>query len=87
MNTVDQKNFFFDMEKIDWKSYLYTSLRGMRLYIAKDDPSTIPYSIKRQKVLKVVHYVSTYTFKALALYLLALLFLKIYSSVIYAIFN
>lgn len=87
MNTVDQEKFFFDMGKLDWKAYIYTSLRGMRLYIAKDDPSTIPYSLKRQKILKVIHYAFTYIIKGLGIYLLAIMLLYIYSSIIFPMFN
>lgn len=87
MNAVDQEMFFFNMEKLDWKTYIYTSLRGMRLYLAKDDSSTIPYSLKRQKVLKVIHYVFTYSIKGFAIYLLALMFLRIYSSIIFPMIN
>uniref|UniRef100_A0A336LMX7 Fatty acyl-CoA reductase n=1 Tax=Culicoides sonorensis TaxID=179676 RepID=A0A336LMX7_CULSO len=63
MSTVDHDKFFFNMEKLDWKAYLYNSLLGQRLYVAKDDPATIPYAIKRQQVLKIVHYAVTYTIK------------------------
>uniref|UniRef100_A0A336LMI6 Fatty acyl-CoA reductase n=1 Tax=Culicoides sonorensis TaxID=179676 RepID=A0A336LMI6_CULSO len=73
MNPVDQAMFFFNMEKLEWQSYLYKSLRGMRLYIAKDDPSTIPYGVKRQKVLKIIHYAVTYTIKGIGVFLLVLL--------------
>ncbi|XP_063709163.1 fatty acyl-CoA reductase wat-like [Culicoides brevitarsis] len=87
MNAVDQEKFFFDMEQLNWKDFHTESLRGMRYFIAKDDPSTIPYALKRHKVLKVVHYVVTYSIKGVALYLLAMLFLWIYTSVIFPMFN
>lgn len=87
MSPVDQETFFFNLEELDWKAYIHTALLGMRFYIAKDDPSTIPYSLKRQKVLKVIHYGFTYTIKGLGLYFLAILFLNIYSSVIFPMFS
>lgn len=86
MSVKDQENFFFNMEKLDWTSYIYSSLRGSRLYIAKDDPSTIPYSLKRQKTLKFIHYIFTYTVKGLAIYMLYLILHQIYFSLILPVF-
>ncbi|XP_063709198.1 fatty acyl-CoA reductase wat-like [Culicoides brevitarsis] len=87
MSPADQKKFFFDMKQLNWTNYTNESLRGMRLYIAKDDPSTIPYALRRQKMFKVVHYVVTYSIKGLVLYLFAIFLLWIYTSVIFPMFN
>lgn len=81
MNSSDREKFFFDMGKLNWNSYIEKSLLGMRLYLVKDDPSTIPYSIKRQKVLKVIHYSFVYTIRGIGLFLVTWMFLRIYFSI------
>jgi alcohol-forming fatty acyl-CoA reductase len=45
----DQELFFFDAEKIDWKKFTSESLLGIRTYLLKDDPKTIPDALKRHK--------------------------------------
>lgn len=43
----DKKTFNFSMENFDWESYMRKYILGLRLYIFKDDPSTIPAARKR----------------------------------------
>jgi fatty acyl-CoA reductase len=45
----DQKLFDFNIEDLDWDKYFYTYVRGIRLYLLKDDVSTIPQAIARYK--------------------------------------
>ncbi|XP_063698241.1 fatty acyl-CoA reductase wat-like [Culicoides brevitarsis] len=87
LSPVDKEMFFFDMENFDWSAFCKDSTYGFRRYIAKDDPSTIPFALKRQKVLKITHYVVTYSIKGLALYLLILLFSWIFNVFKYFMFN
>lgn len=49
MDSRDKEVFFFDMDKVDWNEYLKESILGMRYYLMKDDPSTIPDGIKRMQ--------------------------------------
>lgn len=41
--------FYFDMNDLDWDNFTRESMFGMRQYLMKDDPSTIPDAIKRMK--------------------------------------
>lgn len=43
----DQKMFCFDMAKMDWENYFETHILGLRRYLAKDEPSTLPAARKR----------------------------------------
>ncbi|XP_063696570.1 fatty acyl-CoA reductase wat-like [Culicoides brevitarsis] len=45
----DKKLFKFDMNDFNWKSYLSNVYFGMRQFMLKDDPSTIPAAVKRQR--------------------------------------
>lgn len=45
----DRKLFAFDMRNINWQELFHTSLVGLRLYVVKDEPSTLPESIKRHE--------------------------------------
>ncbi|XP_065349011.1 putative fatty acyl-CoA reductase CG5065 [Cloeon dipterum] len=55
MSTSDRKLFHFDIEDLDWKSYMNDFYYGMRLYILKDDPANIPDALKRYDRLKIMH--------------------------------
>lgn len=43
----DQKIFFFNMADIEWSDAINLSISGIRKYLMKEDPSTIPMSLKR----------------------------------------
>lgn len=49
LDSRDKDMFFFDMDKVNWNDYLKESMLGMRYYLMKDDPSTIPDAIKRMQ--------------------------------------
>ena len=49
MSPEDQKLFKFDMTSMNWDNYFYNSLYGLRKFLAKEDPDTIP---KAKKLLK-----------------------------------
>lgn len=42
MSVEDQNIFYFDVRKIQWQSYFETYILGVRLYVFKDDASTLP---------------------------------------------
>ena len=46
MSVEDKRTFYFDVRTIDWKAYLENYSLGTRLYILKDDPSTLPRARK-----------------------------------------
>lgn len=45
----DKRLFAFDMRDLDWTNLFRVSLYGLRLYVVKDDPSSLPESIRRIK--------------------------------------
>jgi hypothetical protein len=49
MDSHDKEKFFFDIEQIDWPSFVRDSMLGIRTYLMKDDPKTIPAASKRMK--------------------------------------
>lgn len=38
---TDQALFTFSMNKFDWDDFMYKCVRGLRIHIFKDDPSTV----------------------------------------------
>lgn len=46
MSTEDQQIFPFDMRDVDWTQCFCNGLFGMRLFLAKEDPKTIPRAIE-----------------------------------------
>lgn len=43
----DKRIFFFNMDDINWDEFLKDGIYGLRTYLMKDDPSTIPSALKR----------------------------------------
>ena len=43
----DQQMFFFNMAEINWSEVINLSMFGIRTYLMKEDPSTIPLALKR----------------------------------------
>ena len=52
----DKKLFDFNIDELDWDRYFYSYVRGIRLYLLKDDFSTIPQALARY-----TRYVSWFT--------------------------
>ena len=46
-NKVDREKFFIDIQRIDWKSYMESYILGVRYYLLREDPSTIPNARKK----------------------------------------
>ena len=46
-NKVDREKFFIDIQRIDWKSYMESYIFGVRYYLLREDPSTIPSARKK----------------------------------------
>lgn len=49
MSPKDREVFNFDMVSFNWVQYFNSSLWGMRKYLAKEEPETLP---KAQRLLK-----------------------------------
>ena len=49
LNEADRKTFNFDMATINWDDYTNIGIQGVRRYLMKDDPKTIPVALKRMQ--------------------------------------
>lgn len=45
----DQKTFYFDVSRLEWRSYIESYILGTRRFVLKDDPNTIPSAKKQLK--------------------------------------
>lgn len=46
--TPDDKDiFFFSMKDFNWEDFMQKCVRGLRLYVFKDDPENVPMARKR----------------------------------------
>ncbi|XP_059480668.1 fatty acyl-CoA reductase wat-like [Neocloeon triangulifer] len=55
MTPEDRKIFRCDIADLDWATYMGDYYLGMRQYVLKDDPSTVPEALKRYKKLHYLH--------------------------------
>lgn len=46
MSAVDIQTFDFDVRQLHWPTYFESYVQGIRQWILKDDPSTIPQARK-----------------------------------------
>lgn len=46
MTASDQQEFDFDVRNLNWRTYFETYVQGIRQWILKDDPSTLPQARK-----------------------------------------
>ncbi|KAJ6644398.1 Fatty acyl-CoA reductase wat [Pseudolycoriella hygida] len=77
LDEEDQKLFFFNIADIDWNETIGCSMLGIRQYLAKEDPATIPAALKRAEWLKILHYgllLTLYSLVMLFFYVLYRLF-------------
>ncbi|XP_034942280.1 fatty acyl-CoA reductase wat-like isoform X2 [Chelonus insularis] len=66
----DKKNFKFSLSHFDWKHYLRNHILGVRLYLFKEDLSTLEVARKRLNRLHLIHIgVQIFTY-LLVLYLI-----------------
>jgi len=49
LNKEDQQLFKFQMKELDWTKYLINHYKGIRLYLLKEDDSTLERSRVRYK--------------------------------------
>lgn len=47
LSPEDQAKYPFDMKKLDWDNFFYNYIRGLRIYLLKDDMSTLPQAMVR----------------------------------------
>lgn len=70
LSNSDKNLFNFNMKDLDWDECLFRNLLGLRLYLVKEEPSTIPQGKALYRKLKLVHYSFVGAIYAFALYLL-----------------
>lgn len=56
MNLADREIFNFNMDNLDWESYLKHLIPGMRIYIANDPMETVEQGRAKYRKLKIAHY-------------------------------
>lgn len=49
----DKKLFTFDMKELSWAKFMETHCLGLRMYLVKDDLSTLPQARKRWQRYKI----------------------------------
>ncbi|CAK9831261.1 Fatty acyl-CoA reductase wat [Anthophora retusa] len=65
----DQSLFTFSMNQFHWDDFMYKCVRGLRVYILKDDPSTIHRAKLRMARFTVLHQFIKYTIVFLIIWL------------------
>jgi len=75
LTTEDREVFGFDIKELDWKEYLETYSQGIRKFLFKEDPSTIPSSRKNLIFLYWLHLTAQGLLVIGIIYLLSKLFL------------
>jgi fatty acyl-CoA reductase len=48
MSEEDRQNFDFNIRNLNWDKYLGEGLMGVRTFLLKDDPKTLPEAIKKR---------------------------------------
>ncbi|CAH0385718.1 unnamed protein product [Bemisia tabaci] len=72
LTPYEREIFQFDIKKVDWNDFFWYYMRGLRLYVVKDDMSTLPEArikSRRKKVLHKALLISIYAFRAYVVYL------------------
>ncbi|KAK9506457.1 hypothetical protein O3M35_008394 [Rhynocoris fuscipes] len=49
LNETDQRLFYFDMESLNWKCYIFNSVRESRFHLLKETPDSIPRALKKYR--------------------------------------
>lgn len=75
LSPQDKEMFPFDLSSLDWDEYFYYYVRGVRKYLMKEDPSTIPQALSKYKKFKFLH-------RALKLIVAFLLLRLLWSSIL-----
>nr|ANN23959.1 fatty acyl-CoA reductase I [Phenacoccus solenopsis] len=68
LSNKDKEIFGFNLDEIDWMNYFYIHCVGIRKFILKEDPNTIPAAQKRRKRFLMAHYFIITTLACLSFY-------------------
>nr|AWJ25025.1 fatty acyl-CoA reductase [Nilaparvata lugens] len=55
LSPQDKEMFPFDLSSLDWDEYFHYYVRGVRKYLMKEDPATIPQAMNKYKKFKFLH--------------------------------
>jgi len=66
---VDKELFQFDIKTLDWDVYAQRSVAGIRQYIFKEGPETIPAARRKMMCLYILHQIVRTTFYGLMAYI------------------
>ncbi|XP_065348997.1 putative fatty acyl-CoA reductase CG8306 [Cloeon dipterum] len=56
LSAEDKQRFDFNIGDVDWYPYFDSMTLGVRRYLNKEEPKTLPAALKKQKILAGVHY-------------------------------
>ncbi|CAH2056157.1 unnamed protein product, partial [Iphiclides podalirius] len=57
LSPVDKQIFDMDITAVDWEKKIRIWCLGIRKYLLKDSEKSFDYALKRQKLLRIVHYI------------------------------
>ena len=49
LSDEDKREFNFDMETIDWKEYFANYVIGVRQYVLKETPDSVPKALEKRR--------------------------------------
>ncbi|XP_066990946.2 putative fatty acyl-CoA reductase CG8306 [Anabrus simplex] len=58
LSEEDRKMFSFDISTLDWPIYFVNLSQGVRCYLNKEHPRTLPAALRKDKILLVLHVVT-----------------------------
>lgn len=67
LSPIDQKLFPFDIKLVDWEAHSHMNIFGVRTFIIKEDPDTLPAARKKWQRLYIVHHVVKFAFYLIVL--------------------
>ncbi|XP_033233189.1 putative fatty acyl-CoA reductase CG5065 [Drosophila pseudoobscura] len=70
LNAIDEEMFDTSVGQLNWETYISTYIMGMRTYILRESPSTLPYARKVLRRLYILDCVSKVLFFTLTFWFL-----------------
>ena len=74
MTREDRDMFFFNLDTLDWQSFILYYVLGTREFVLKQDPSTIPACKRKLKFLYICDRIVKFIFLYLLYKLLSFIF-------------
>ena len=79
MNPADREIFNFNIDNLDWESYLKHMIPGMRVYLVNDPMETLEEGRAKYRKLKIAHYTLITVLSILLIWGILSLFIRILS--------